>query len=118
VLPLPGQTAIYKERQVSGLPKHLFNGLISYSFNNGFGVSANTVVTGEMNNNFAGTLVIPMQYTFDVAASYKFKKWDFRATVLNVTDEKNWSPPNAVYGNASILALPGTQLQLTAKYSF
>ncbi len=118
VLPLPGQTAVYKESRVSGLPKHLFNGLISYSFNNGFGVSANTVVTGKMNNNFAGTLVIPMQYTIDVAASYKWKQWDFRASVLNATDEKNWSPPNAVYGNASILALPGTQLQVTAKYSF
>jgi len=35
--------------------------------------------------------------------------------VLNATDEKNWSPPNAVYGNGSILALPGTQLQITAK---
>src|SRR5882757_3497781 len=34
--------------QVSGLPKHLFNGLVSYNFDNGFGVSANTVVTGEM----------------------------------------------------------------------
>lgn len=110
--------AIYAVRQVSGLPKNLFNGLISYTFDNGFGVSANTVVTGKMNNNFAGTLVIPMQYTADVSASYKWNKWDFRATVLNATDEKNWSPPNAVYGDASILALPGTQLQITAKYSF
>jgi catecholate siderophore receptor len=110
--------AIYSERQVSGLPKNLFNGLISYSFDNGFGVNANTVVTGKMNNNFAGSLTIPVQYTLDVGASYHWKKWDFRATVLNATDERNWSPPNAVYGNASILALPGTQLQVTAKYSF
>lgn len=115
---LPGETAIYATRQVSGLPKHLFNGLVSYTFDNGFGFSANTVVTGEMNNNFAGTLVIPMQYTLDVGASYKYKKWDFHATVLNATNEENWSPPNAVYGNASILALPGTQLQFTVKYSF
>jgi outer membrane receptor protein involved in Fe transport len=111
-------SAIYAERQVSGLPKNLFNGLISYSFDNGFGVSANTVVTGKMNNNFSGTLVIPVQYTIDMSASYKWQKWDFRASVLNATNEENWSPPNAVYGNASILALPGTQLQLTAKYSF
>lgn len=104
--------------KVSGLPSHLFNGLISYSFDNGFGVTANTVVTGEMNNNTAGTLVIPVQYTLDVGASYKYKTWDFRANVLNVTNEENWSPPNAVYGNGSILALPGTQVQFTAKYSF
>jgi catecholate siderophore receptor len=104
--------------KVSGLPEHLFNGLISYTFDNGFGFTANTVVTGEMNNNTSGSLVIPMQYTVDAGLSYKHKTWDFRAQVLNVTDEENWSPPNAVYGNGSILALPGTQVQFTAKYSF
>ena len=105
--------------KVSGLPSNLFNGLISYTFDNGFGFSANTVVTGEMNNNAAGSLKIPLQYTLDLGASYRYgKKWELRATVLNATDEKNWSPPNAVYGNGSILALPGTQLQVTAKYSF
>jgi catecholate siderophore receptor len=81
-------------------------------------VSANTVVTGEMNNNAAGTVVIPNQYTLDLGMSYTFKKWDFHLTVLNATDQKNWSPPNSVYGDGSILALPGTQLQFTTKYSF
>ena len=71
-----------------------------------------------MNNNTSGSLVIPMQYTLDAGASYKYKKWDFRVSVLNATNEENWSPPNAVYGNGSILALPGTQLQFTVKMSF
>ncbi len=105
-------------KQVSGLPQHLFNGLVSYSFDNGFGLNTNIVVTGEMNNNSSGSLVIPMQYTLDTGASYKFKKWDFRVSVLNATNEENWSPPNAVYGNGSVLALPGTQLQFTVKMSF
>ena len=105
-------------KQVSGLPQHLFNGLVSYSFDNGFGLNTNIVVTGEMNNNGSGSLVIPMQYTLDTGASYKFKKWDFRVSVLNATNEENWSPPNAVYGNGSVLALPGTQLQFTVKMSF
>ena len=105
-------------KQVSGLPQHLFNGLVSYSFDNGFGLNTNIVVTGEMNNNSSGSLVIPMQYTLDTGASYKYKKWDFRVSVLNATNEENWSPPNAVYGNGSVLALPGTQLQFTVKMSF
>ena len=105
-------------KQVSGLPQHLFNGLVSYSFDNGFGLNTNIVVTGEMNNNTSGSLVIPMQYTLDTGASYKYKKWDFRVSVLNATNEENWSPPNAVYGNGSILALPGTQVQFTVKLSF
>jgi catecholate siderophore receptor len=104
--------------RVSGLPRHLFNALVSYKLGHGFGVSANTVVTGEMNNNAAGTVVIPNQYTLDLGMSYTFKKWDFHLTVLNATDQKNWSPPNSVYGDGSILALPGMQLQFTTKYSF
>jgi outer membrane receptor for monomeric catechols len=104
--------------KVSGLPSHLFNGLISYSFSNGFSLSANTVITGEMNNNNSGSLVIPWQYTIDASASYKYKKWDFRLSITNVTDEENWSPPNNIYGNGSILALPGTQGQFTVRYSF
>jgi len=104
--------------KLSGLPEHQFNALFSYNFDNGFGLTANTVVTGEINNNVSGSVVIPVQYTIDVGASYKYKTWDFRAQVLNATDEENWSPPNAVYGNGSILALPGTQVQFTAKYSF
>lgn len=113
-----GGVAIGSITKVSGLPTNLFNALISYKFANGFGLSANTVVTGEMNNNAAGTVVIPLQYTLDFGASYAYKKWDFHLTVLNATDQENWSPPNTVYGNGSILALPGTQLQITAKYSF
>lgn len=104
--------------QVSGLPEHLFNGLVSYTFGNGFSVSANAVVTGEMNNNPSGSLVIPWQYTIDASVSYRVKDWDFRLSVTNLTDEENWSPPNTIYGNGSILALPGTQGQFTAKYRF
>ena len=104
--------------RVSGLPRHLFNGLVSYTLGHGFGVTANTLVTGEINNNTAGTLVIPTQYTVDVGLAYTYKRFYLHATITNVTNEENWSPPNAVYGNGSILALPGTQAQFTVKYSF
>jgi outer membrane receptor protein involved in Fe transport len=108
-----------KVHQVSGLPKHQVNGLLSYGFDGGLTLTANFTATGEINNNYAGTLVIPVQYSLDLGAEYKYgKDWDFRLNVSNVTDQKNWAPPNAVYGNASILALPGTQMQFTAKYSF
>jgi len=36
----------------------------------------------------------------------------------HATNESNWSPPNAVYGNAPSWTLPGTQVQFTTKYSF
>jgi hypothetical protein len=82
------------------------------------GFSVNTVITGEMNNNTAGTLVIPVQYTLDSGLYYKYDKWNFHLTVLNLTNQLNWSPPNSVYGNGSILALPGIQAEFTVKRSF
>ncbi len=106
------------EGRVSGLPRHLFNALISYTFDSGWGLNANAVVTSPINNNFAGTLVIPTQHQLDAGLSYTQKTWSARLTISNLTNQENWAPPNAVYGNASILALPGTQYQLNLKYNF
>jgi len=106
------------EGRVSGLPRHLMNALISYTLDNGWGVNSNLVVTSPINNNFAGTLVIPTQYQLDAGIAYNTKAWGARVSISNVTDQKNWAPPNAVYGNASILPLPGTQVQLNVKYNF
>ncbi|MEY2882126.1 MAG: Ferripyoverdine receptor precursor [Verrucomicrobiota bacterium] len=107
-----------KETRVSGLPQHLINALVSYSLDNGWSVSSNILYTGSMTNNTAGTLTIPSQYQLDASLTYRTKKWEYRLSLSNLTDEKNWAPPNAVYGNASILALPGTQGRLTIKHSF
>ena len=41
-----------------------------------------------------------------------------RLELDGVYHQKNWAPPNAVYGNASILPLAGTQVQLNVRYSF
>ena len=106
------------ESRASGLPQHLINALLSYSFDNGWSVSSNVLYTGSMSNNFAGTLIIPWQYQLDASLSYRTKKWDYRLSLSNLTDRKNWAPPNSVYGNASIFALPGTMGQLTIKHSF
>lgn len=38
--------------------------------------------------------------------------------VGNVAHPKNGAPPNAVFGNAAILPLPGTQRQLNLKDNF
>lgn len=116
---LPTQGIDYATvHQVSGLPKNQMNGLISYGFDSGLTLTANFTYTTKISNNYAGTLIIPSQYSVDVGAQYRIKDWDLRLNVSNVTNEKNWAPPNAVYGNASILALPGTQVSCTVKYSF
>ncbi|HEX7632079.1 MAG TPA: TonB-dependent receptor, partial [Lacunisphaera sp.] len=103
--------------RTAGLPELSANALLSYTFDNGWGLSSNVLVTGPINNNNAGTLVIPTQYELDASFWYHYgKQWEYRLSIGNVTNEKNWAPPNPVYGNGSIFALAGTTVSLNIKY--
>jgi len=90
--------------RLQGTPEHSINFLTSYKFYKGFGVSTDLQFQSEIHNNTAGTIIIRPQYTLDVTLFYRSKSWDGKISFLNVTDEKNWSAPNAVYGNESIVA--------------
>jgi hypothetical protein len=85
-----------------------FNTLIAHTFDSGWGGHAHVLVTSSINHNFAGTLVIPLQLQIDAGIADNTKVWGARLNVGNVANAKNWAPPNAVYGNAAILPLPGT----------
>jgi catecholate siderophore receptor len=87
-----------------GVPEHLLNFLATYKLYKGFGVSGGLVFTSDINNNVAGTYVIPAQYSVDLTVFYKSSNFEAKIALLNVTDERNWSAPNAVYGNESIVA--------------
>ena len=104
--------------RVQGLPKNQFNALVSYTFDNGFGASLNGTLHSEIANNWAQTIIIPWQYEFDGSIFYKTKSWEYRLSITNITDERNLAPPNGVYGNESILVLPGTQAEFTVAYKF
>ncbi|MEI6105461.1 MAG: TonB-dependent receptor [Opitutae bacterium] len=106
------------EHPRQGVPQNLFNALATYKWDNGFGVTANVVYTSKINNNVVGNLVIPNQYTLDLIAFYNAKTWEVRFAVLNATDEKNWSAPNAVYGNESIVAELPVHFEVSFKYKF
>ncbi|WP_221029018.1 TonB-dependent receptor [Actomonas aquatica] len=104
--------------KIQGLPSFQFNALVSYKWDNGWGMTVNGTFHNEMNNNWAGTLVIPSQFEFDTSIYYGTDTWEARLSVLNFTDEQNWSPPNGTYGNESIVAEEGTRAELTFKYKF
>jgi catecholate siderophore receptor len=104
--------------RVQGAPRNQVNSLMSYKLDNGLGFTLNGTYTSPINNNWAGTLRIPWQYQLDGGVSYTTKKWGVQLTVLNLTDEKNWSPPNGVYGNESILAEPGIRGEVTFTLRF
>ncbi|MEN9841458.1 MAG: hypothetical protein RL376_1258 [Verrucomicrobiota bacterium] len=104
--------------RIQGLPRNLWNALATYKWDNGFGLTAGLLVHTDIANNVAGTLVIPAQYTVDLTGFYETKTWFTRLAVLNATDEKNWGPPNYVYGNESILAELPIRAELTVGYKF
>ncbi|MBI3886927.1 MAG: TonB-dependent receptor [Opitutae bacterium] len=106
------------EHRRQGVPRNTFNGLATYKWENGFGVTAGLVWNSDINNNVVGTLVIPPQYTLDLTAFYSTKRYEVRLAVLNATDQKNWGAPNAVYGNESITAELPIHAELTVKYKF
>lgn len=108
----------YTDIRTQGLPQHQFNALLSYTFNNGLGFTLSGTLASEINNNFAGTLVIPWQYEIDASVFYSYKNWGFKLAVMNLTDEENWAAPNGLYGSQSILAEEGIRTEFTVTYRF
>ena len=121
-----------------GNPDHQFVGLVSYEFDNGFGLRANLVITGPMKLGYDGfdffvfdpedanggyfipssTAEIPWQYELDLTAFYTYEDWDFKVTVFNITDEENWDAPNAGYGNGSVVAREPLKVEGTVTWHF
>jgi catecholate siderophore receptor len=118
---LPGQVPFFfleGEQSRQGVPDHLINGVSTYKFTDAFGISLGAVVTSSIMNNVAGTLVIPTQFNLDATLFYETKTWGARLALLNTTDQKNWSPPNQIYGGESIVAELPFRAELTIMYRF
>lgn len=118
---LPGQVPFFflsGEQSRQGVPDHLINGLATYKFTQEFGVSLGAVVTSEIMNNVGGTLIIPTQFSIDTTLFYETETWGVRLALLNTTNQKNWSPPNQVYGGESIVVELPFRAELTLLYKF
>lgn len=101
-----------------GVPKHTANALVSYKSDAGYGIQVSGFITSEMYNNVAGSLVIPTQFNIDTTVYYETDTWKVALTILNLTDEENWSPPNAVYGGESIFAEQPIRAEGTLTWKF
>ncbi len=101
-----------------GQPLDTLNALASYTFDNGFGVEANTLVTSKMNNDYQGYLVVPWQYEIDASVFYKWKQWMVRLSTTNLTNQHNWEPSDATYALEGIVPEAAFQTFATLKYTF
>lgn len=113
--------------EVTGAPDHLINTLANYKFDNGLFLTFGFVATSSFNNGYnaptgafdGGRLlapIVPWQYTMDATIGYSTERWEIRLQVFNFTDQENWSPPRATYGNDSIVAELPARAELTFKY--
>lgn len=118
-----------------GVPEHTFNFLIQYQHPSGFGGNLGVVVTSKYNLgydsqfsvtedysgagiNHVGTVVIPWQYTVNASLFYKQPKWEAKLQFFNITDQRNFSPVNAIYANDEVNRDLPFEMQATLKYKF
>ena len=101
-----------------GQPLDTLNALASYTLDNGFGAEANILLTSPMNADYFGDMVIPMQYSIDASVFYKTKRWVFKVTAENLTNQHNWTPSDATYAYEGIVSDAGVEVFGTIKYKF
>ena len=116
-----------------GTPRHLFNALARYQWDNGFGVSANLVVTSDYHLSYdtdafalvpsfrpfhMQTVMVPWQYTVDLQLFYRTERFECNLMVLNATDQKNFSPAHPVYSADSVVVELPLRVESTLTYRF
>lgn len=114
-------------------PVHLINVLARYKWNNGFGFSANALITGPYPLSYETlafetvptftpiqmqTVVVPWQFSADLNLFYDNDNFGVRLTFLNLTDEKNFSPAHPVYSNDSVIADLPFRAECSIAYKF
>lgn len=121
-----------------GIPDHLFNGLLSYKWENGFGITAGILFWDGMKSGYDGfefsvpnwndpenpfvlqanTADLGSQYEIDLGFTYDVEDWKYKISIFNLTDEENWDVNNSGYGNGSILARQPLRYEFSVRHSF
>jgi len=123
VLTDPGVTLPHGVYREPGLPHHLFNFLARYQIPTDwgtFGAILGATVTGPYFLGYNGYVTIPWQHELDLTLFYKTKDDHFEAKLafLNLTNQRNFSPPNPVYGYDSVVVDWPFHLEGTITFKF
>ncbi len=109
-----------------GLPRNIFNGLVSYNWTDQLSTTLGFIVTSPitLGYNVSGehtssgeaitSAEIPWQYSVDFGIKYETDRYAIKLSVLNLTDEENWGAVNGLYGNDSIYAELPRRYELAA----
>ena len=96
------------------VPNVLFNAFAVYKLDCGLGAGIGPQVTGDVNVNTQGTLVIPAQVTWNAFVFYQQPHYEVRLSVFNFTDARNFTPPSTFANND--LVSPDLPIHLNATF--
>ena len=100
------------------VPNILFNAYVVAQHPCGLGVGLGPQVTGDVNVNTQGTLVIPAQVTWNGFLYYRQKNYELRLSFFNILDARNWTPPSTFANNDLVYPNEPFHLNATVKLRF
>jgi len=107
------------DHEFPGLPPFVFNALVEYTHDSGFGGNLSAQWEKEQDLDALGRVTIPTQFTLNAAAFYRLPRFEVRLDVFNLTDEENFTPIfNGFFG--ATLAFPEEPrgFQISALYKW
>lgn len=92
----------------AGMPKNIFSAYGTYSFGNGFSVSASMADVDSVPSGFSNSIILPAYTLFNVSAGWESERWSIVLTGKNLTDELYFRSnfPNLFGSNIVLPELP------------
>jgi iron complex outermembrane receptor protein len=92
----------------AGMPKNIFSAYGTYSFGNGFSVSASMADVDSVPSGFSNSVMLPAYTLFNVSAGWESDRWSVVLTGKNLTDELYFRSnfPNLFGSNIVLPELP------------
>ncbi|TFE66489.1 hypothetical protein A7Q09_09920 [Methylacidiphilum sp. Yel] len=75
-----------------GWPDQVFNGMMTYKFDSGFGLTIGALVLSDQYLGYDYRTRIPLQFILNNSIFYSHSKWESRLNVFNFTNQKYWLP--------------------------
>lgn len=102
-----------------GIPRNLYSGTASYSFDNGIALTASASHVPAVWADYPHTLRLPAYTLVDLGASYGTDHWLFQVNVKNALNEKYFRANFVeLYASQNVKAEQPRSFQATIKYKF
>ena len=92
----------------AGMPKNIFSAYGTYSFGNGFSLSASMADVDAVPSGFSNSVMLPAYTLFNMSAGWESERWSVVVTGKNLTDELYFRSnfPNLFGSNIVLPELP------------